>query len=226
MLAFQLYNIYLKIDYIQVGVLKSVLGGSSKIYAGLYDGTPVQIYPNESGNASLIKVLESNYSISFNPGEIKGYNSKAGIQFDISSFTPGMYYIRFIPTSISGTLIGNSSSALTVTVDVGFTGSSSYASTSSLVVYSIDKYLEKSGTYNMTDVNLLDEREIKTASVIYNISGAYDCRTLSYNSGNYHYDIKISSPIIQYISVTGTGSTYYTASINIAGKLIFYKLQF
>ena len=29
----------------KLGVLKSIMGGSSKIYAGLYNGTPVQIYP-------------------------------------------------------------------------------------------------------------------------------------------------------------------------------------
>lgn len=171
--------------------------------------------------------MESSYNISFSPGEIQGYKGQNGIQVDISSFTPGMYYVRFIPTSISGTLTGNSSSTLTVIVEVGFIGSASYTNTSKFVVYSISKYLEKSGTYNMSDVNLLDEQKIQTANVTYNISDGFKCRTLFYISGNYGYSIKISSPITQYISVNVGGSVYYRATnIHITGKLVFYKLQF
>ena len=54
MLAFHKYNMYLKIDHIQVAVLKSVLGSSSKIYAGLYNGTPVQIYPSSGVPSGVI----------------------------------------------------------------------------------------------------------------------------------------------------------------------------
>jgi len=34
---------YLKIDHIQVGFLKSICGGTSKIWAGLYNGTAKEL---------------------------------------------------------------------------------------------------------------------------------------------------------------------------------------
>lgn len=56
--------------------LKSICGGTSKIYAGLYDGTPVQIYPSVPAELTTETVWDFNVNISidiFTNRESKAY---------------------------------------------------------------------------------------------------------------------------------------------------------
>lgn len=82
-----------------LAVLKSICGGSSKIWAGLYNGTVAQIYPAESTGITTTDLGTKSTSIAYTSS---GYNKYMTLTFDVP-ITDGLYNINCIVTS-SGSL--------------------------------------------------------------------------------------------------------------------------